>query len=151
MRFLIVYSCSETISEPRHAVYNLSEVALQELLPGSHELLVRHSQRHLRRVYPKATRITSANLVPLDHWSSGAHGWMAWQEKQPDITHLQGTHISALNWQRYDRGLQFNEAMFVGSGGWVCKPDRLRGIKALDDRRPVRLTCELVGGCNSKR
>jgi len=52
--------------------------------------------------------------------------------------------------QRYDRGLQINEAMFVGSGGWVVKPDRLRGIKPFDHRRPVRLTCELIAGCNSK-
>ena len=57
--------------EHPHLVFNLSEVALEDLLPGSRDLLIKHSQRHLRRVYPKATRITSANLVPLDHWRSG--------------------------------------------------------------------------------
>lgn len=66
------------------------------------------------------------------------------------MPHRPGTQIAALNWQRYDRGMQFNEAMFVGTGGWVVKPDRLRGIKPFDDRRPVRLSCELIGGCNSK-
>ena len=38
----------------------------------------------------------------------------------------------------------------MGSGGWVCKPDGLRGIKPSGDRRFVRLTFELMGGCNSK-
>ncbi|KAJ7718191.1 hypothetical protein B0H14DRAFT_3170864 [Mycena olivaceomarginata] len=35
-------------------------------------------------------------------------------------------HIPALNWQRYDAGMQLNEGLFVGSPGWVLKPARLR-------------------------
>ncbi|KAF8591044.1 PLC-like phosphodiesterase [Ramaria rubella] len=119
------------LEEPHHIVYNLSEITLGKLLPGSLQPLVINSLEHLRRVYPKGTRVTSANLMPLKHWRSG-------------------TQISALNWQRYDRGLQFNEAMFVGSGGWVCKPDTLRGIKPFEQKKFVRLTCEITGGCNSK-
>ena len=67
----IISNVAEALTEPRHLVYNLSEVVLEELLRGSRELLVTHSLRHLRRVYPKATRVTSGNLVPLEHWRSG--------------------------------------------------------------------------------
>ncbi|KAF8525756.1 PLC-like phosphodiesterase [Hysterangium stoloniferum] len=117
--------------EPFHVVFNLSEGAIGKLLPESLESLIQHSLTHLRRVYPQGTRVTSDNLSPLKHWRSGSQ-------------------ICALNWQRYDRGLQFNEAMFVGSGGWVCKPDRLRGLKFVDRTPHVRLTCEIIGGCNSE-
>ena len=31
-----------------------------------------------------------------------------------------------MNWQGYDRGMQMNEAMFVGGEGWVAKPEWMR-------------------------
>jgi len=134
--------------EPRHVVYNLSEAALGKIITASLKNLVDNSLLHLRRVYPKGTRITSANLSPVKHWRSGKF------EGIPRInifliSPIKGTHISALNWQKYDRGLQFNEAMFVGSGGWVVKPEKLRGLKQEEKPRNVRLTCEVVGACNS--
>ncbi|KIJ52506.1 hypothetical protein M422DRAFT_26089 [Sphaerobolus stellatus SS14] len=119
----------EQLLEPKHILYNISESAVGKLISKYLQDLVSNSLLHLRRVYPKGTRVTSTNLSPIKHWGSG-------------------TQISALNWQKYDKGLQFNEAMFVGSGGWVLKPDRLRGLKSFDNPRNVQLTCEVVGACN---
>ena len=68
---ILHYNLAEPSLEPRYLVYNLSEVALEELLPGSCGHLITHSLRHLRRVYPRATRVTSTNFVPLEHWRSG--------------------------------------------------------------------------------
>ena len=61
----------------------------------------------MRRVYPAGTRITSSNMNPLKFWRTGAQ-------------------VVSLNWQNYDTGMQINDAMFVGSGGWVVKPSKLR-------------------------
>jgi phosphatidylinositol phospholipase C delta len=55
-----------------------------------------------------------------------------------------GSQVVALNWQHNDRGMQLNEAMFVGSGGWVLKPARLLGF---GDGMASKLefACEIIG------
>jgi phosphatidylinositol phospholipase C delta len=55
-----------------------------------------------------------------------------------------GAHIAALNWQRYDAGMQLNEGLFVGSEGWVLKPAYLRGEGDAKSGR-VKLAAEVVG------
>ena len=60
-----------------------------------------------------------------------------------------GSQVAALNWQRYDKGVQINEAMFVGSGGWVLKPDTLLGDKVGENATHTTFTCMIVSGCNS--
>ena len=67
------HSCAPGLNEPRHILYNLSEGALNKLLPGSLQSLVTNSLVHMRRVYPSGTRVTSGNLVPLEHWQSGPY------------------------------------------------------------------------------
>ncbi len=50
-----------------------------------------------------------------------------------------GSHVVSVNWQEYDRGMQVNEAMFVGTDGWVLKP-------SLDaPKRRVRMSLRVVG------
>jgi len=58
-----------------------------------------------------------------------------------------GSHIVSLNWQSYDLGMQINEGMFVGSGGWVLKPPALVGGRPTGGK--VRFVAEVVGvsGC----
>ncbi len=75
------------ITHPAHVIINISESGLSSLLPESLNPLIAHSQRHLRRVYPRGTRIESSNLNPLKFWQNGSQ-------------------IAALNWQSYDRGVQ---------------------------------------------
>ncbi|KAA1473320.1 PLC-like phosphodiesterase [Dentipellis sp. KUC8613] len=123
---------SEKITYPSHVIINISESALSSLLPTSLNPLIAHSQRHLRRVYPRGTRIESSNLNPLKFWQNGSQ-------------------IAALNWQSYDRGVQLNEAMFAGGPGWMPKPARF--LPASDDDSSVdasspkksKLSCEVVG------
>ncbi|KAJ7262786.1 PLC-like phosphodiesterase [Mycena haematopus] len=117
---------TEKISDPLHVLINISESACGALIPSSLPQLIENSTAHLRRIFPKGTRIRSGNLDPLHFWRSGAH-------------------IAALNWQHYDRSMQLNEGMFVGSPGWVLKPARLRPTGSTATSQKSKLTCEIVG------
>ncbi|KAF7361277.1 Phosphoinositide phospholipase C [Mycena sanguinolenta] len=117
---------TEKISDPLHVLINISESACGALIPASLPELIEHGTAHLRRIFPKGTRIRSGNLDPLRFWRSGAH-------------------IAALNWQHYDRSMQLNEGMFVGSPGWVLKPAHLRPTDGTASSQKSRLACEIVG------
>ncbi|KAJ7102474.1 PLC-like phosphodiesterase [Mycena belliarum] len=115
---------TETIRDPLHVLINISESACGALLPAAAEQLISHSRTHLRRIFPKGTRIASGNMDPLRFWRTGAH-------------------IASLNWQTYDTGMQLNEGMFVGSPGWVLKPARLIGSESMGGRH--KLAGEIAG------
>jgi phosphatidylinositol phospholipase C delta len=55
-----------------------------------------------------------------------------------------GSQITSLNWQTYDKSMQINESMFVGSGGWILKPTKLLGAKEDVVRRLV-LVADIIG------
>lgn len=110
---------------------NISESALSALIPHSLDALIANAQRHLRRVYPRGTRIESSNPDPLASWSSGSQ-------------------IAALNWQRYDLGVQvrlsrkdeishtderFCPRMFLDERSHVCWDPRM-GRQAQEATRP---------------
>ncbi|KAI0052834.1 PLC-like phosphodiesterase [Auriscalpium vulgare] len=117
---------TEQLTYPAHVLINISESALSALLPTHLDPLVQHSQLHMRRVYPRGTRVQSTNLNPIKFWRCGSQ-------------------IAALNWQKYDKSVQINEAMFIGTPGWVAKPAKLLpGYDAASTTR-VRLTGEIIG------
>ena len=95
------------ISSPPHVMINISEPACLALISHSLSALISHGSEHLRRIFPRGTRIGSSNFNPATFWRNGSQ-------------------VASLNWQVYDRGMQVNEAMFVGSAGWVAKPLSLR-------------------------
>ena len=115
------------ITDPKHIVINISEAGCERVLSTISLIprLITHSQHYVRRIYPNGWRIDSSNYDPLQFWRSGAH-------------------IASLNWQVFDHGMQLNEAMFVGSEGWVVKPSHLRE-GAPSERRPVRFEIEIAG------
>ncbi|KAF8156203.1 PLC-like phosphodiesterase [Mycena galopus ATCC 62051] len=118
---------SEKISDPLHVLINISEPACAALVQSSLPELIEHGTAHLRRIFPKGTRVGSTNLDPLLFWRSGAH-------------------IAALNWQHYDASMQLNEGMFVGSPGWVLKPAHLRPTDSAAAPAPkIKLTCRIAG------
>ncbi|KAF7312104.1 Phosphoinositide phospholipase C [Mycena indigotica] len=119
---------TQKFTDPLHLLINISESACAALLPHSLPDLIQHGTQHMRRIYPKGTRIRSTNLIPTQFWRSGAH-------------------IAGLNWQNYDQGMQFNEAMFVGTKGWVLKPKKLRlqEGEAFEDNGRERLSLEIAG------
>ena len=104
---------------------NVSESGMLSLLPHSLKHLISHSRRHLRRVYPKGLRVTSGNQNPLTQWHNGSQ-------------------IVCLNWQKYDMGMQLNEALFVGTPGWVLKPAHMRGLPEERQKR-VKLQGHVYG------
>ena len=110
---------------PEHILINISETSLLALLPHSVPGLITHAHTHLRRIYPKGTRIRSTNLDPLKFWANGSQ-------------------IASLNWQTYDRSMQINEGMFVGSPGWVLKPAAMMEM-GVDMAGKFKFSAEIVG------
>ncbi|KAK5716869.1 hypothetical protein LTR17_016320 [Elasticomyces elasticus] len=87
---------------PTH-IFSLSETKVLDVLEEQPEALFRHNASFLMRVYPKSTRVTSSNLDPSPFWR-------------------QGIQVVALNFQDIDAAVMLNEAMFLGTQGWVLKP-----------------------------
>ncbi|CAK7236380.1 hypothetical protein SCUCBS95973_009588 [Sporothrix curviconia] len=94
---------------PTH-VFSLSEKSLMEVHTKHGPALFSHNRRFLMRAYPSGLRIGSSNLDPARFWRKGVQ-------------------IVALNWQNCDEGMMLNDAMFLGTGGYVLKPEGYRGDK----------------------
>jgi phosphatidylinositol phospholipase C delta len=110
---------------PQHHLINISETGLASHMTEHAAEIARHNARHLMRVFPKGTRISSRNLSPIPFWAIGAQ-------------------ICALNWQTFGASMQLNDALFAGTAGYVLKPAALRagGSGALSSqarRRTLRL------------
>ena len=114
----------ELLNAPHHHLINLSESALRTHMPRESTKIAAHNARHLMRVYPRGTRISSGNLKQVPFWGVGAQ-------------------ICALNWQRFDASMQLNEAMFDGTDGYVLKPPPLRiggtGVPLKHRKKKLRL------------
>ena len=94
-------------SVPTH-VFSLSENKFREVHDKEGDLLFTHNKRFLMRAFPSGMRVASSNLDPSGFWRKGVQ-------------------IVALNWQKRDKGMMLNEAMFADSNGWVLKPRSFRG------------------------
>ncbi|KAK4118547.1 PLC-like phosphodiesterase, partial [Parathielavia appendiculata] len=92
---------------PRHHLVNVSESGLAPHITEHAVKIAQHNARHLMRVFPKGTRISSQNLSPIQFWAVGAQ-------------------ICALNWQTFGASMQLNDALFAGTAGYVLKPAALR-------------------------
>ncbi|KAJ4477257.1 PLC-like phosphodiesterase [Lentinula aciculospora] len=114
----------QVLVDPRHILINISESNILSLLPIHINPLIEHGRRHLRRIFPKGTRIRSSNMYILKFWRNGSH-------------------VVSLNWQTFDTPMQINEAMFVGSPGWILKPKAQRLLNP--DSSKFRLSAEVIG------
>ncbi|KAK6499098.1 hypothetical protein TWF481_011668 [Arthrobotrys musiformis] len=90
-------------TRPNH-IFSFSEKKFNKLHEEQTDALLTHNKHYLARIYPHGLRISSSNLNPQEFWRRGAQ-------------------LVALNWQKVDKGITFNEAMFAGTGGFVLKPD----------------------------
>jgi phosphatidylinositol phospholipase C, delta len=100
---------------------NISESGLASHTAEHATDIARHNTRHLMRVFPKGTRISSRNLSPIPFWAVGAQ-------------------ICALNWQTFGAGMQLNDALFAGTAGYVLKPVALRsGLTSSTRKKILRL------------
>ncbi|KAI7735394.1 hypothetical protein M8C21_008334 [Ambrosia artemisiifolia] len=87
---------------------SLVEQALKKAAENHGQDVVRFTQKHILRIYPKGTRITSSNYKPLTCW-------------------LHGAQMVAFNMQGYGRSLWLMHGMFRANGncGYVKKPEFL--------------------------
>jgi hypothetical protein len=111
---------------PTH-VFSLSEAAVRDVHETQREALLSHNRRYLMRVFPSGLRVTSSNADPSFFWQQGAQ-------------------MVALNWQRCDKGMMLNEAMFADGPGWAMKPEGLRDgdIDTNDVKSPIVQTVDLT-------
>lgn len=99
-------------------VFSLSEAGVKDAHEKQAHSLFAHNRNYMMRAYPSGMRVTSSNLDPTFFWR-------------------QGVQMVALNWQKWDKGMMLNEAMFSGEQGWVLKPQGYRGTlpsAALDEQ-----------------
>ncbi|CAG8498377.1 2200_t:CDS:10, partial [Dentiscutata heterogama] len=111
-----------------YEMFSLNEKASSKLLKPDKAAYIRHNIRHLTRIYPWGFRVDSSNYEPH-------HQWMV------------GNQLVSLNSQKFDLGMQINEAMFSVNGGcgYVLKPERLRNPNASPDINTSRtLTIEII-------
>lgn len=119
---------------PAH-VFSLSEGALTGMYKEDPEGLFNHNKQYLMRAYPKGTRISSSNLDPSIFWRAGVQ-------------------MVALNWQKVDRGMMLQEAMFQGTGGWAMKPASYLSQATFEESRAYKklgmswLNIEILSGQN---
>ncbi|RMZ78282.1 hypothetical protein DV737_g3956, partial [Chaetothyriales sp. CBS 132003] len=126
------FDADSLINGPHHPLINLSETSLVQHVQQKLTNIARSNNSHLMRVYPKGTRISSANLMPVPFWNTGAH-------------------ICALNWQTFGASVQLNEALFGGTDGYVLKPAALRtgGSGKLSTGRTKVLHLQIVGATDT--
>ncbi|CAH0036299.1 unnamed protein product [Clonostachys rhizophaga] len=125
------FDSGELLNGPHHHLINVSESGLKTHLPANKVPISIHNSRHLMRVFPKGTRITSSNLKPVPFWGLGAQ-------------------VCALNWQTYGTSNQLNDALFFGTDGFVLKPEALRagGSGNIATGRKKRLRLHVAGASN---
>ncbi|KAJ6581272.1 PLC-like phosphodiesterase [Mycena capillaripes] len=104
-------------------IFSLSENSANKFIKGGSgiENLIRHTQTHVVRIYPKGTRVNSTNYEPLQYWAAGCQ-------------------LVALNIQTMDLGYRINQAMFMRRGrqGYVLKPPALRDPHFEDLRKHTK-------------
>jgi hypothetical protein len=105
---------------PTH-VFSLSESAVRHARETDEKAIRSHNKKYLMRVFPSGTRVTSSNLDPTSCWRVGSQ-------------------MVALNWQRPDKGMMLNHAMFAGTGGWVLKPKGYRESSYSEPASPLHST-----------
>lgn len=98
------HSFSHPLSRLFNHVHSFSERVFKKLLDEDPQSLKQHNKMYLTRVYPFGLRFSSSNEEPAVFWRHGAQ-------------------LVALNWQKFDLGMQENEALFKHSGGMVLKPE----------------------------
>ncbi|OQV17418.1 1-phosphatidylinositol 4,5-bisphosphate phosphodiesterase delta-4 [Hypsibius exemplaris] len=116
-----------------HAMDNIPEPKMRSLVQDSREEFIRHTQRHLVRVYPDGLRTDSSNMNPIPAMASGCQ-------------------IVAFNYQNKSRETQVYRALFADNGGcgYLLKPEFMRqsppGFPDISQGsvRPLRLKVRVI-------
>ena len=105
---------SFTQSEASRAnhIFSLSEPAAIGIHNKQPLEMFAHNKDFLMRTYPGGTRVDSLNFDPNPFWRMGIQ-------------------VVALNWQTMDVGMMLNNGMFLGTDGYVLKPEGYRSTDTL--------------------
>ncbi|XP_055955361.1 1-phosphatidylinositol 4,5-bisphosphate phosphodiesterase gamma-1 [Patella vulgata] len=118
-----------SLSESKMGQYNSKEKV---------GIMTRYNCKQLSRVYPGGRRVLSSNYDPVQMWSYGCQ-------------------MVALNYQKADRFIQLNNALFLRNGrcGYVLKPECMRSVnfspfemKSFISVEPVTITVAVLCGRN---
>ncbi|CAN8104514.1 unnamed protein product [Discula destructiva] len=102
------FRTAKDADHPAH-IYSISEPLLKELHRTEHYALFEHNKKYLARSFPEGVAsFDSSNPNP------------------PTLFWRQGVQMVALNWQRWDKAMELNSAMFDMEDGWVLKPEGYR-------------------------
>jgi len=120
-------------------MHSFSESKVIDFIKGDKDVevdsarkLIGYNTRHISRIYPKGTRVTSDNYDPA----------LAWDH---------GSQIVALNFQSLNNAMLSNWALFSQNGGcgYVRKPAHLCGSTSESTSdEPVSLTVRVIMGFN---
>uniref|UniRef100_A0A7E4UWB1 Phosphoinositide phospholipase C n=1 Tax=Panagrellus redivivus TaxID=6233 RepID=A0A7E4UWB1_PANRE len=117
---------------------SFSENKLDKLIEKG---LLQFNVRHLGRVYPQASRLTSTNFNPMPMWNTGCH-------------------MVALNYQTPDKSMQLNQGKFISNGrcGYVLKPQylldetfKVDNPLSVTGNFPIELNITVISGRNLSR
>ncbi|RGP77813.1 1-phosphatidylinositol- -bisphosphate phosphodiesterase [Fusarium longipes] len=127
----------DMIDSHRNFIYSISETNLRKRINKEQSLGLAGTQ-HMVRVYPDPNRVDSSNFDPIKCWKHGVQ-------------------MVALNYQTADFNKRLNDAMFVGSLGYVPKTQpeskririavdilMMRGFTGLGGDIPVYVEVELL-------
>ncbi|CAE6469225.1 unnamed protein product [Rhizoctonia solani] len=117
---------------PPNHIFSFSEKAFLKMNKSKNDELFAHNVHSLMRVYPFGLRFGSSNIDPTTFWT-------------------RGVQLVALNWQKIDRGMMLNEAMFAQTSGYVLKPPgrrdvNLTGVLAREEKRNVVIRFTILSG-----
>ena len=93
--------------EKFNTVYSFNERTIRKMSEAKLLAFSEYNRDHLSRVYPSPMRISSTNFDPIFFWKHGVQ-------------------MVALNWQKWDLGMQLNNAFFPSKIGYTLKPAFMR-------------------------
>lgn len=127
----VVVEGEEELYAPEH-MFSLSENSANKMLRTCMMDLIRHTEGHLVRVYPRGTRMRSTNFEPHRYWSAGAQlvaiNWQTFGALRFLVRFLWFLGLTCWLFCGLDLGYIINHAMFQRNArcGYVLKPPPLR-------------------------
>ncbi|XP_012944855.1 1-phosphatidylinositol 4,5-bisphosphate phosphodiesterase gamma-1 isoform X1 [Aplysia californica] len=136
---MVIYCQAVPYNLARKGRYCEMSSLSEEKIGKDDKTIIQYNQFQISRVYPKATRINSANFDPMPKWNVGCQ-------------------MVALNYQTPDRGMQLNQAKFLQNGrcGYVLKPSFMNNthynpgnlVSMSGSVECIVLTIRVLGGRN---
>jgi hypothetical protein len=105
----LIFNLNLLLDDPEYLMHSGSELKIDNIITKRSTEFIRHTARHIVRVYPEISRCNSSNFLPIYHWSAGCQ-------------------MTALNFQTPGTPMQMNQTLFEENWqcGYVLKAQALR-------------------------